>query len=74
MLDLETNGLLALVGVGGGLIAGLVGLAGGIFIVPALVSIYGTAGMNDAIAISFFAVLFNSLVDKSCEPESYWRR
>jgi uncharacterized protein len=61
MIDFHTYGLLALVGAGGGLIAGIAGLAGGIVIVPALVVIYGTRGMGDAIVVSFFAVLFNSL-------------
>ena len=53
--------LMALIGAGGGLISGAVGLAGGIFIVPALVALLGTQAMGDAIAVSFFAVLLNSL-------------
>ena len=53
--------LLALVGASGGLVAGVVGLAGGIVIVPLIVSIYGADGMGDAIVVSFFAVFFNSL-------------
>lgn len=53
--------LLALVGASGGLVAGVVGLAGGIVIVPLIVLIYGAAGMSDAIVVSFFAVFFNSL-------------
>jgi uncharacterized membrane protein YfcA len=52
---------MALIGAGGGLISGAVGLAGGIFIVPALVALLGTQAMGDAIAVSFFAVLLNSL-------------
>jgi uncharacterized membrane protein YfcA len=61
MTLLQIHEWLALIGLGGGLIAGLSGLAGGIFIVLALVALYGTAGMGDAIAVSYFAVLFNSL-------------
>jgi uncharacterized membrane protein YfcA len=57
----EAYFLLALIGVAGGLISGLVGLAGGIFIVPALVAAYGTQAMGDAIVVSYFAVLFNSI-------------
>lgn len=44
-----------------GLIAGLVGLAGGIVVVPALTWLYGSAALHDAIVISWFAVLFNSV-------------
>lgn len=78
MTEWGTDALLALIGVGGGLIAGLVGLAGGIFIVPALVGIYGPAGMGDAIVASFFAVLLNSLSTsranlKAVGPEAYWQ-
>ena len=58
---LESYGLLAMVGLVGGVISGLVGLAGGIFIVPALVAIYGVSAMADAIVVSYFAVLFNSM-------------
>lgn len=61
MTGLENYTALGLIGVGGGLISGAVGLAGGIFIVPALIAIYGTNAMGDAIVVSFFAVLFNSL-------------
>ena len=53
--------LMALIGAAGGLISGAVGLAGGIFIVPALVALLGTQAMGDAIVVSFFAVLLNSL-------------
>lgn len=53
--------LMALIGAGAGLISGAVGLAGGIFIVPALVALLGTQAMGDAIVVSFFAVLLNSL-------------
>jgi len=53
--------LMALIGAGGGLISGAVGLAGGIFIVPALVALLGPQAMGDAITVSFFAVLLNSL-------------
>ena len=60
-MPLESYFLLALVGLSGGLISGLVGLAGGIFIVPALVAIYGTQAMGDAIVVSYFSVVFNSL-------------
>jgi len=52
--------LLALVGACSGLIAGLVGLAGGIVIVPALVAVYGPQALHAAIITSWFAVLFNS--------------
>ena len=44
-----------------GFIAGLVGLAGGIVVVPALTWLYGSAALHDAIVISWFAVLFNSI-------------
>src|SRR5450631_717416 len=53
--------VLALIGASGGLSAGLVGLAGGSFIVPALVAVYGAQAMGDAVVVSFFAVLLNSL-------------
>jgi uncharacterized protein len=54
--------LLELVAVGGasGFIAGLVGLAGGIVVVPALTLLYGADALHAAIVISWFAVLFNS--------------
>jgi len=69
--------LLALIGAGGGLISGAVGLAGGIFIVPALVALFGTSAMGDAIVVSFLSVLFNSLSatlenHKSRGPDAYW--
>lgn len=69
--------LLALIGTGGGLISGAVGLAGGIFIVPALVALLGTQAMGDAIVVSFFAVLLNSLSAtvenrKSRGSDAYW--
>lgn len=69
--------LLAIVGLCGGVIAGLVGLAGGIFIVPALVAMYGAASMGDAIVVSFFAVLFNSVATsranlRAVGPDVYW--
>lgn len=44
-----------------GLIAGLVGLAGGIVVIPALTWLYGNAVLHDAIVISWFVVLFNSI-------------
>lgn len=71
-------GLLALIGAGGGFVSGLVGLAGGIVIVPALVAAYGAPALGDAIAISFFAVLFNSLSTtlenrKARGPETFWQ-
>jgi uncharacterized membrane protein YfcA len=53
--------LLGLIGAVGGLISGTVGLAGGIFLVPALVAWLGTQAMGEAIVVSFFAVLMNSL-------------
>jgi uncharacterized protein len=43
-----------------GFVAGLVGLAGGIVVVPALTALYGPAALHDAIVVSWFAVLFNS--------------
>lgn len=58
---METLLLLLLVGAGAGLIAGLVGLAGGIVVVPALTWIYGAEALHSAIVISWFSVLFNSL-------------
>jgi uncharacterized membrane protein YfcA len=77
MADLQDYLLLALIGAGGGLISGAVGLAGGIFIVPALVAVFGTQVMGDAIVLSFFAVLFNSLSAtvenrKSRGAQAYW--
>jgi uncharacterized membrane protein YfcA len=67
----------ALIGAGGGLISGAVGLAGGIFIVPALVALLGTQAMGDAIVVSFFAVLLNSLSAtienrKARGKDAYW--
>jgi uncharacterized membrane protein YfcA len=44
-----------------GFIAGLVGLAGGIVVVPALTWMYGSSALHDAIIVSWFAVLFNSI-------------
>lgn len=52
--------LLTLAGLAAGLVAGLVGLAGGIVIVPALTWIYGPDALHSAIVISWFSVLFNS--------------
>lgn len=52
--------LLATAGAAAGLIAGLVGLAGGIVIVPALTWLYGPEALHSAIVISWFSVLFNS--------------
>ncbi len=53
--------LLALVGAVSGVIAGLVGLAGGIVVVPALTWMYGPSALHTAIVVSWFAVLFNSI-------------
>jgi uncharacterized membrane protein YfcA len=53
--------LLALVGALSGVIAGLVGLAGGIVVVPALTWMYGPEALHTAIVISWFSVLFNSI-------------
>lgn len=44
-----------------GLIAGLVGFAGGIVVVPALVWLHGPAVLADAIVVSWFVVFFNSI-------------
>lgn len=68
---------LALIGAIGGLIAGTVGLAGGIFLVPAVVVLLGPDAMGEAIAVSFFAVLLNSLTAtienwKARGPATYW--
>lgn len=52
---------LILTGAASGFIAGLVGLAGGIVVVPALTWLYGPAALHDAVVISWFAVLFNSI-------------
>lgn len=52
---------LSCIGALAGLVAGLVGLAGGIVVVPALTWIYGPEALHSAIVISWFAVLFNSL-------------
>lgn len=53
--------ILLVTGALSGLIAGLVGLAGGIVVVPVLTWLYGSAALHDAIVISWFAVLFNSI-------------
>jgi len=53
--------LLTLVGALSGVIAGLVGLAGGIVVVPALTWMYGPSALHTAIVISWFSVLFNSV-------------
>lgn len=53
-------GVLLFIGALSGLIAGLVGLAGGIVVVPALTWLYGVDALHGAIVISWFAVLFNS--------------
>jgi uncharacterized protein len=53
--------LLAVVGAVSGVIAGLVGLAGGIVVVPALTWMYGPSALHTAIVVSWFAVLFNSI-------------
>jgi uncharacterized protein len=52
--------LLSFAGLGAGLVAGLVGLAGGIVIVPVLTWMYGPEALHSAIVISWFSVLFNS--------------
>lgn len=77
MTGFETYALLAGIGVGGGLIAGAVGLAGGIFIVPAVMALFGVEAMGDAIVVSFFAVFFNSLMSsvqnrKTRGSEAFW--
>lgn len=53
--------LLVPLGAASGLIAGLAGLGGGTVIVPVLTWLYGKAALHDAIVISWFCVLFNSL-------------
>ncbi len=53
--------LLSVVGALSGVIAGLVGLAGGIVVVPALTWMYGPQALHTAIVISWFSVLFNSI-------------
>jgi uncharacterized protein len=52
---------LLLAGALSGLVAGTAGLGGGTVIVPVLVGLYGHAALHDAIVVSWFAVLFNSL-------------
>jgi uncharacterized membrane protein YfcA len=52
---------LLLAGSASGFVAGMVGLAGGIVIVPALTWLYGHAALHDAIVVSWFAVLANSI-------------
>lgn len=52
---------LAAVGLASGFVAGLVGLAGGIVVVPALTWLYGPDALHAAIVISWFAVLVNSI-------------
>lgn len=53
--------LLMVIGAVSGLIAGMVGLAGGIVIVPAITWIYGAEALQSAIIVSWFSVLFNSV-------------
>jgi uncharacterized protein len=53
--------MLTVVGALSGVIAGLVGLAGGIVVVPALTWMYGAEALHTAIVISWFSVLFNSI-------------
>ncbi len=52
--------ILLVTGALSGFVAGLVGLAGGIVVVPALTALYGASALHDAIIISWFSVLFNS--------------
>lgn len=61
--------LLLITGAAAGLIAGLVGLAGGIVVVPALTWMYGPQALHSAIVISWFSVLFNSFSAAS----KHWR-
>lgn len=61
--------LLAAVGATSGVIAGLVGLAGGIVIVPVLTWVYGPQALHAAIVVSWFSVLFNSFGAAA----SHWR-
>ncbi|MEP6872986.1 MAG: sulfite exporter TauE/SafE family protein [Burkholderiales bacterium] len=73
----QSHLFLALIGAIGGLIAGTVGLAGGIFLVPAVVALLGPGAMGEAIVVSFFAVLLNSLSAtienrKARGPAAYW--
>ncbi len=51
---------LALLGSVSGVVAGLAGLGGGTVIVPAITWLYGSASLQQAIVVSWFAVLFNS--------------
>lgn len=44
-----------------GLVAGMAGLGGGTVIVPVLTWLYGAGALHEAIVVSWFAVLFNSL-------------
>jgi uncharacterized membrane protein YfcA len=52
--------IVAVVGSISGFLAGVAGLAGGIFIVPALTFIYGSSALQAAVSVSWLAVLFNS--------------
>jgi uncharacterized membrane protein YfcA len=52
---------LALIGASSGLLAGVCGLAGGIIIVPAMMWLYGTIALHDAITASWLMVFTNSL-------------
>jgi uncharacterized membrane protein YfcA len=52
---------LGLIGAASGLIAGLVGLAGGFVVVPALTWLYGPQALHSAIIVSWFSVMFNSM-------------
>jgi uncharacterized membrane protein YfcA len=51
-----------MVGAASGMIAGMIGFAGGIVVVPALTWMFGIGALHDAIIVSWFAVLFNSAV------------
>lgn len=53
--------MMALVGATSGFVAGMLGMAGGIIIVPALSWAYGPQALHSAIVASWFAVFFNSL-------------
>jgi uncharacterized membrane protein YfcA len=52
---------LAAIGGVSGVVAGMLGLAGGVIVVPALTWLYGPSVLHMAIVASWFSVLFNSL-------------
>lgn len=75
---MHTHLMLALIGALGGLVSGAAGLGGGIVLVPAIVALLGREATGEAIMVSLFAVLLNSLSAtlqnrKARGAVDYWR-